>query len=69
MHPTAIAIALVQEDCLCKLILLFWGYYVFKCKVLLRDSTFLLKATKNFLGFELGDINMPNKNLSVINRL
>ncbi|MFM7577873.1 MAG: hypothetical protein ACKO5Q_13145, partial [Microcystaceae cyanobacterium] len=32
---------LVQEDCLCKLISSFWGYYVFKCKVLLRDSTFL----------------------------
>jgi predicted transposase YbfD/YdcC len=39
---------LVQEDCLCKLILLFWGYYVFKCKVLLRDSTFLVKSKPQF---------------------
>ena len=33
---------LVQKNCLCKLILSLWGYYVFKCKVLLRDSTFLV---------------------------
>ena len=37
---------LVQEDCLCELISSFWGYYVFKCQVLLRDSTFLQENIK-----------------------